>query len=97
MGQRITIKILDRKFTLEAESPEKEHDIRVAAENVDRKYLDYLKTFPGKTSDEILSFVALNSFIRIAELGKTIEEMRKGEDDLQARLRSYLGNIEKKL
>lgn len=97
MGQRITIRILDRKFTLDAESPEKEHNIRVAAEKVDGKYLEYRKMFPGKTSDEILSFIALNCFIRIDELEKAVEEQKKGEDDLQARLRSYLENIEKKV
>lgn len=97
MGQRITIKILDRKFTLDAESPEKEHDIRVAAEKVDGKYLEYLHMFPGKTSDEILSFIALNCFLKIDELEKRLEEQTKGEDDLQARLRSYLEHIEKKV
>ena len=97
MGQRITIRILDRKFTLDAESPEKEHDIRVAAEKVDGKYLEYRKMFPGKTSDEISSFIALSCFIRIDELEKAVEEQKKGEDDLQARLRSYLENIEKKV
>ena len=97
MGQRITIKIRDRKFTLEAESPEMEHYIRVAAEKVDEKYYEYLKMFPGKTSDEILSFIALNSFIRMDELERAIEEKKKEEEDLQARLRSYLENIEKEI
>lgn len=96
MAQKITIKILDRKFPLAAESPEQEREIREAAEKVDGKYRDYLHRFPGKSAEEILSIVALNGFVRIAELEKEMEMRGKEDEDLHARLRSYLDDIEQK-
>lgn len=96
MGQKITINIIGRKFPLVAESPEQEKTIREAAEKVDEKYYEYLNMNPGKTPEQILSFVALNGFIRIAELEKAFEKQKRGEDDLRARLRGYLEDIEKK-
>lgn len=96
MGQKITIKILDRKFPLVAESPEQEREIREAAEKVDEKYREYLHRFPGKSAVEILSFVALNGFVRIAELEKEMEMHEKDMESLHARLSSYLEDIGKK-
>ena len=94
MEQKITIKILGNRFPLVADSAEQEKAIREAAEKVDSKFYEYLKMTPGQSPDQILSFVALNSFIRIAELEKAIEDMKRDEEDLQARLRGYLENIE---
>ena len=34
MERKITIRILDRKFSVVAESPEQEHDMREAAESL---------------------------------------------------------------
>ena len=94
MKRDITIRILERKFSVPAESPEIEHNIRVAAEQLNEKFYEYLRKNPGKSTEEILSFVALNCFMHAAELERTIEEVRRGEDDLHTRLKSYLDNIE---
>ncbi len=95
MKRDITIRILESKFTVPAESPEVEHDIRVAAEQLNEKFYEYLKRNPGKSTEEILSFVALNSFMHAAELEKAVADIRREEDDLHAKLKSYLDNIEK--
>ena len=95
MGQKITIKILDRRFPLEAESQEQEKDIREAAEKVDGKYHEYLSMFPDKSPEEILSFVALNGYMEVTRLQKAMDVRDRDEESLQARLRSYLENIDK--
>lgn len=95
MGQKITIRILGRQSPLEAESPEQERSLREAAEKVDEKYYEYQKIYPGKSTDEILSFVAFNAFLEIDRLEKDLERTAREEKDLQTLLRNYLDNIEK--
>ena len=96
MRRKITIRILNSQFPVEAESPEMERRIREAAEKVDGKYSEYLRMFPGRSPEEILSFVALNSCLQVAELEKNAEDRRREEEALQADLKGYLKDIGKK-
>ena len=52
MERKITIRILDRKFSVVAESPEQEHDMREAAESVDKKFYEYRRRLPE--DDDVL-------------------------------------------
>ncbi len=95
MRRKITIRILNRQFPVAAESPEKERQIREAAEKVDEKYYEYMKLFPDRSTDEILSFVALNGFIEAAELQEAEKRRLAEEEMLEAELKSYLENSDK--
>lgn len=94
MAQKITIRILERQFPLTVESPVQEKRIRDAAEKVDEKYYEIARQYPGRSTDEILSFVALNAFVEAAGLEDKIDRQRKEEESLHARLKGYLKNID---
>ncbi len=96
MERKITIRILDRKFSVVAESPEQEHDMREAAENVDKKFYEYRRRLPGKSEEDILSIIAFNGFLEISRLERMLEERNEDDDVLLEKLRSYLGNIDEK-
>ena len=63
MEQKITIKIAERSYVLKASTPENEQLIRLAAEDVNKKLNAYMASFPGKSAEDILSFVALNECV----------------------------------
>ena len=94
MGRKVTIKILNRQFPYEAESPEQERQFREAAEAVDRKFYEYKGRFPDKSSEEILSVIAWNGFVEVAGLRDAVKSKEKDEQVLLERLRSYLRNID---
>lgn len=90
MGQRIVIKILNKPFELNADSPEMEADIRKAADKVNAKYYEYVKLFPGKLPADIFSFIAVNAFIEAAEAKRAVAETEAEADRLHNELESYL-------
>ena len=94
MAQKITIRILERQFPLTVESPVQEKRIRDAAEKVDEKYYEIARQYPGRSTDEILSFVALNAFVETAEMKEKMESWRKEAERLDAGLKGYLKNID---
>lgn len=96
MERKITIRILDRKFSVVAESPEQEHDMREAAESVDKKFYEYRRRLPGKSEEDILSIIAFNGFLEISRLERMLEERNEDDDVLLEKLKSYLGNIDEK-
>ena len=95
MGQKMTIRILNRTFPYEAESPEQERHFREAAEKVDKKYHEYMNRYPDKSAEERLSIIAWNGFVEVAVLESKLQSKKKDEEILSARLKSYLKNIDK--
>ena len=51
MGQKITIRILNRQFPLTADTPDQERRIRDAAGKVDEKYYEIARQYPGRSTD----------------------------------------------
>ena len=99
MSQSITIKIAGNEYPLQADSPEMERLIRLAAEAINQKLAAYDSKFPDKSLSDKLSFVALNEAVgrlsvqkRSAELSATLTDEAKR---LQKDLEDYLANIGK--
>lgn len=90
----VNIAIAGHRYGLKASSPEKEEMIRRAAEIANKKISYYQKTFPGKSMEELLSFVVLNECITNLNEAKKGEEARKEVDSLVEQLGSYIDNID---
>ncbi len=95
MAQNISIKILDRPYSLKAASPEQEEQIRKAADELNKKVRAYQDRLPGKGAVELLSFAALNVCISNLNLKEQLNERAKEEDMLVKELEGYLENIDK--
>ena len=96
MEQKITIKIAERSYVLKASTPENEQLIRLAAEDVNKKLNAYMASFPGKSTEDILSFVALNECVSRLAFQKKMEMDEEALSRLVAETGSYLAGTEKK-
>ncbi len=96
MEQKITIKIAERSYVLKASTPENEQLIRLAAEDVNKKLNAYMTSFPGKSTEDILSFVALNECVSRLAFQKKMELDQEALARLVAETGSYLAGTEKK-
>lgn len=96
MEQKITIKIAGRTYVLKAATPENEELIRLAAEDVNKKLNAFMRSFPGKSSEDILSFVALNECVSRLAFQKKMEADAAAIDRLVADTGSYLAGTGKK-
>ena len=95
MAQSIKIFIADRPYTITALSAEHEEIIRKAAAEVNQKISAHQEKFPNKGMVEILSLLALNSFIANILTQDKIERMSNAEKTLAIELERYLENIDK--
>mgnify|MGYP003289635756 CR=1 FL=1 len=96
MAQSIKVVISGRDIPLKVNSPEHEELIRKAASEINRKVKFYLERYPGKSLNEIMSLVALNTGIAYAGLQKQMETSAEDVSTLLKELEAYLDNIEKK-
>ncbi len=95
MSQKITIKIAEREFVMNAPSPEDEENIRLAAAEINRKISAYLTKYPGRIISDILSFVALNESIGSIILQRRLNAIKGEAEVLDNDMRNYIDNIEK--
>ena len=95
MAQSIKVTIAERTFPLKVNSPEHEELIRKAADEINRKVKFYLERYPGKSLNEIMSLVALNTGIAYVGLQKQMESVLGAEESLVKELDGYLENIDK--
>ena len=82
MAQKITICLAGKDYILNAESPEEERRIRLAAESVNSRLASYMAAFPGRLEKDLMPFFALNECI--ARL--SVEEGKKALEDEAAKL-----------
>ena len=95
MAQSIKVVVSGRDIPLKVNSPEHEELIRKAASEINRKVKFYLDRYPGKSLNEIMSLVALNTGIAYAGLQKQMEAVLGEEESLVKELDGYLENIDK--
>ena len=96
MDQKITIKIAGRPYVLKASTPEHEQLIRLAAEDVNKKLARLSSSFPGRTPEDILTFLALNECISRIAFGKINEAAEKEAAELVAETVAYIAEAKKK-
>ena len=95
MAQSIKIFIAGRPYTITALSAEHEEIIRKAAAEVNYKITQHQEKFPNKGLVEILSLLALNTFIANILTQEKIERINNAEKTLASELERYLENIDK--
>ena len=94
MGQKITLKIAGRDYSLTAQSEEQEATLRRAADAINSRLDAYTLSHPGKTALELMSLVALNETLFRMSVQKEIEELKSGEKQLAQDISRYLSDIE---
>ncbi len=90
MGQKISVKIVDRTFSLTAASPEQERVFRMAADSVTRRYQDLAQRFVGKQPVELMAMVALNESIGRIDAQSESRQAREDVSAISKELGQYL-------
>ena len=94
MAQRITLVFAGKSFQLNAETPEAEHYMRKAAEEVDKRLASYEQKFANTKLEDRLAFVALGcamgNLINYNKLKADEQELK----DLTRTLEAYLQSVE---
>jgi cell division protein ZapA (FtsZ GTPase activity inhibitor) len=90
MGQKITLKIAGRDYSLTAQSEEQEATLRRAADTINNRLDAYTLSHPGKTALELMSLVALNETLFRMNVQKEIEQYKSSEEQLGQDLDRYL-------
>lgn len=93
MEQKIKVKIAGREYVIMAPTEESEEYIRLAAAAIDQKITEYAVKFPGKNTQDILSFVALNESAGKIALMKKIETIKAEAIALQKDTDNYLDSV----
>ena len=94
MGQKITIKIADRKYGLNASSPENEELIRSAAEAVNSRLNALTTALPGKNPLDLITMVALNMSIGVLSSQREVDAVKHEVQSAEQDLTKYLKSIE---
>ncbi|MCI1640581.1 MAG: cell division protein ZapA [Bacteroidales bacterium] len=95
MEQKITIKIGGSTYSLKASSPEQERLMRIAAEHINKKLVDYDRRFPERSLSDKLAFVALNEAVSMFSLANKINLADEEAAELHNQTTVYLDNINK--
>jgi len=90
MEQKITIRIAEREYKLKAATPENEELIRLAAAAINKRLASYSVSFPGKSLQDLLSFVALNECVSRLSLQRKLEAVQAEADRLLEDTEAYL-------
>lgn len=92
MGQKITIRIAEKEFVMNAPTPQDEEAIRLAASMINRRINGFISKYPGRQMNDILSFVALNESISSITLQKRINAMTEEASALKNDIENYIRN-----
>lgn len=95
MNQRITIKIMEQEYIMNAPTPVDEENIRLAASIINKKINGFTARYPGRSMTDILSFVALNESISSISLQRKLNDIRDETESLQRDIDNYFNDITK--
>ncbi|MBQ9462869.1 MAG: cell division protein ZapA [Bacteroidales bacterium] len=94
MAQNIKLKIAGTDYPMVAPTPEIEEAMRIAAEEINRKYNAYDAKYPDKTPFDKLVIVTLNETVNRVAAQKRMQQLGDEADALQSDLDAYLAGIE---
>lgn len=75
---------------MHVDSPEQEHNLRVAAERLNKVIASYQERFVGVSEFDILSFAALNESMAALSAIKELDTLRKQIKSLNNDFSTYL-------
>ena len=96
MDRSITLKIIGKEYHLKADSPEKERLMRLAAEDVNRMYVQYEDRFPERSIEDKLAFVTLMEAIAKISAQERWVSLRDEAAALNSGIDTYLADKENK-
>lgn len=90
MAQSIKLKIAGIEYPMMAQTPEMEETMRLAAEEINRKYYAYDSKYPDKNPLDKLIIVTLNETVNRIACQKRMHQLNDEAKELQDDLSAYL-------
>lgn len=93
MAQNIKLKIAGIEYPMVAATPEMEEAMRLAADEINRKYNTYDAKYPDKTPLDKLIIVTLNETVNRIACQKRMQQLGTEAKELQDDLDAYLEKL----
>lgn len=93
MAQNIKLKIAGIEYPMVAPTPEMEETMRIAADEINRKYNSYDAKYPDKSALDKLIIVTLNETVNRIACQKKMQILGTEAKELQDDLDAYLGKL----
>ena len=93
MAQNIKLKIAGIEYPMVAAPPEMEEAMRLAADEINRKYNSYDAKYPDKSALDKLIIVTLNETVNRIACQKRMQQLGTEAKELQDDLDAYLAKI----
>ncbi len=93
MAQNIKLKIAGIEYPMVAATPEMEEAMRLAADEINRKYNTYDAKYPDKTPLDKLIIVTLNETVNRIACQKKMQQLGTEAKGLQDDLDAYLEKL----
>ncbi len=94
MGQKITLKMCGKSFSVTVKSEEEERLSRRAAAEIDARINALQKSYPDSRMEDLLIFVSLNIRVGALKQSGILESLKKEIDSLEKSAGEYLENID---
>lgn len=94
MEQNITIKIAGKDYALKVTSPEMEQLMRIAAETINEKLMDYDSKYPEKTLADKLALISLTVTVSKLSYYRKLKSVNEEAKRMLDQTSSYLKNNE---
>ena len=93
MAQNIKLKIAGNEYPMVAATPEMEEAMRLAADEINRKYNSYDAKYPDKSALDKLIIVTLNETVNRIACQKKMQQLGMEAKALQDDLEGYLAKL----
>lgn len=93
MAQNIKLKIAGIEYPMVAPTPEMEEAMRLAADEINRKYNSYDAKYPDKSALDKLIIVTLNETVNRIACQKKMQMLGSEAKELQDDLDAYLAKL----
>lgn len=94
-GQKIKITLASREYPLVAATPQMEQLMRMAAEDVNAKFVRYGSQSPMADDQDKMAFVAENEAVLALRGYRQINSVKAEAEALEKELSDYIAKIEK--
>lgn len=90
MAQNIKLKIAGNEYPMVAATPEMEEAMRLAAEEINRKFNSYDSKYPDKAPLDKLIIVTLNETVNRIACQKKMQQLGVEAKELQDEIEAYV-------
>ena len=93
MAQNIKLKIAGIEYPMVVQSPEMEEMMRIAADEISRKYAGYDAKYPDRTFVDKILIITLNETVNRIACQKKMQQLGNEAKGLQEDLEKYLDKL----